>query len=391
MAPGLDFGQLCECCQERRNVWFRRFIRLPVFCWSYCMPVFRPALRAVTIAGSWAFALLVIAAVPPASALDAVPVLDWQPCTSASQAGFQCATAQVPIDYAAPAGGSFTLALIRYSADDQTNRIGTLFWNPGGPSDAGTQYLLAAINGFPQQVRSRFDIVSWDPRGMGGDTRPVVQCFDSQEQETKVTDQLSSGIPDIPTSPADLAWLFNTRATLNQYCVSREGSLLAHVSTADNARNLDLMRQAVGEPKINYYGTSYGTFLGATYLNMFPQSVRAVVLDGAVYPTAWAGDNKDSTRLSTFVRIGSDIGASETMMAFLSACGEAGAASCAFADQTPEATRQKWTSLLSRLQANPVVIDGQELDDTSRLCPFEGRDRTAPRLPDMAEMATQGA
>ncbi|HEX2940497.1 MAG TPA: hypothetical protein VHO91_05570, partial [Rhodopila sp.] len=176
-----------------------------------------------------AFALLFIAPVSPAAATDTVPVpvLNWQPCPSSLQSGFQCATAQVPIDYAAPKAGSFTLALIKHPAQDQANRIGTLFWNPGGPSDAGTQYLPAAINGFPQQVRSRFDIISWDPRGMGGDTRPVVQCFDSEAQETQAMDQLLGGIPNIPTSSADLVRLFKARETLNQDCVRHAGSLLA--------------------------------------------------------------------------------------------------------------------------------------------------------------------
>ncbi|HEX2943727.1 MAG TPA: alpha/beta hydrolase [Rhodopila sp.] len=330
-----------------------------------------------------AFALLFIAPVSPAAATDTVPVpvLNWQPCPSSLQAGFQCATAQVPIDYAAPKAGSFALALIKHPAQDQANRIGTLFWNPGGPSDAGTQYLPAAINGFPQQVRSRFDIISWDPRGMGGGTRPVVQCFDSEAQETQAMDQLLGGIPNIPTSSADLVRLFKARETLNQDCVSHAGSLLAHVSTADNALDLDLLRQAVGEAKINYYGTSYGTFLGATYLNLFPQSVRAAVLDGAVAPTAWAANGNDDPRLSTFVRVGSDFGASDTMTAFMLACGTAGTSGCAFADQTPDATVQKWHTLLDRLQANPVTIDGQSIDDTGVIAYFQSSIYTIHPVP----------
>nr|WP_294549058.1 alpha/beta hydrolase [uncultured Rhodopila sp.] len=315
----------------------------------------------------------VIAAARPAAASETVPVpvLNWQPCADQQDAGFQCATARVPIDYSVPDGGSFTLALIRQPAQDQANRIGTLFWNPGGPSDVGTQYLPVAIDGFPAQVRSRFDIVSWDPRGMGGDTRPVVQCFDSEQDETTFTEQLYSGLPAIPVSPADVAKLSNDRATLNQACVSREGSLLAHVSTADNARDLDLLRQAAGDAKISYYGTSYGTFLGATYLNMFPGNVRAAVLDGAVYPTAWAGTGKDSPALSTFVRIGSDSGASETVTAFLAACAEAGVSGCAFAAPTAEATQQKYASLLESLKAHPVTVDGGEIDDTAVISYFQ--------------------
>lgn len=313
------------------------------------------------------------AAALPAAASEAVPVpvLNWQPCADQRDAGFLCATARVPIDYAVPNGAAFTLALIKHPAQDQNNHIGTLFWNPGGPGDVGTQYMPVAINGFPEQVRSRFDIVSWDPRGMGGDTRPVVQCFDNQSEETTFIENLYAGLPAIPVSPADLVRISNARATLNQACVTRQGAVLAHVSTADNARDLDLLRQAAGDAKISYYGTSYGTFLGATYLNMFPGNVRAAVLDGAVYPTAWAGNNEDSPGLSTFVRIGSDTGAAETVTAFLAACAEAGVSGCAFAAPTAEATQQKYTALLEKLKANPVTIDGQEIDDTAVISYFQ--------------------
>ncbi len=335
---------------------------------SASQSILRAMAAAVRVASACAATFVLPAA---ASETVAVPVLNWQPCANQQDAGFLCSTAQVPIDYAVPHGASFALALIKHSADDPKHRIGTLFWNPGGPSDSGTQYMPIAITGFPQQVRSRFDIVSWDPRGMGGDTTPVVQCFDNEAEEATFTANLYSGLPAIPVSPTDLAHFSNARATLNQACVAREGSLLAHVSTADNARDLDLLRQAVGDAKISYYGTSYGTFLGATYLNMFPGNVRAAVLDGAVYPTAWAGTGKDSPGLSTFVRIGSDTGAAETVTAFLSACGEAGVSSCPFAAPTTEATLQKYNSLLEDLRANPVTVDGQTVDDTVVLSYFQ--------------------
>nr|WP_294522692.1 alpha/beta hydrolase [uncultured Rhodopila sp.] len=337
------------------------------------MSASRSVRRVLSVALRVSAACLAAAAAWPAAAAEAVPVpvLNWQPCADQQDAGFLCSTARVPIDYSDPEGGSFSLALIKHSADDSKNRIGTLFWNPGGPSDSGTQYMPIAIGGFPAQVTSRFDIVSWDPRGMGGDTTPVVQCFNSASDEATFTQNLYAGLPAIPVSPSDLAKLSNARTTLNQACVAREGSLLAHVSTADNARDLDLLRQAVGDAKISYYGTSYGTFLGATYLNMFPGNVRAAVLDGAVYPTAWAGTGKDSRRLSTFVRIGSDIGSSETVTAFLAACGEAGVASCPFAAPKAEATQEKYQSLLESLRTNPVTIDGQAVDDTAVISYFQ--------------------
>jgi pimeloyl-ACP methyl ester carboxylesterase len=328
--------------------------------------------RRVATAATAALAGLVACLSPAAAAAAPVPVLDWQPCIDPRQQGFDCATAEVPLDYSHPTDMTFTLALIKYPAQDPDSRIGTLFWNPGGPSDAGTQYLPASVQGFPEEVRGRFDIISWDPRGMGGSTTPVVQCFDSQEQEERFLEAAFSRLPAIPVSPSELARYINARTTLNKRCVRRNGELLAHVSTADNARDLDLLRRAVGDEKMTYYGTSYGTFLGATYLNMFPDRVRAAVLDGAVAPKAWAGNDGDAATLSTFLRIGSDFGASDTIREFMNQCGEVDTASCAFSAGSSKATQRKWAKLLSRLQASPVTtmpIDGldQPVDDRSLL------------------------
>lgn len=151
---------------------------------------------------------------------------------------------------------------------------------PGGPSDAGTEYLPAEIRGFPEKVRDRFDIISWDPRGMGGRTTPVVQCFDSADDEAAFFARATQD--GFPVTAKQLAKDAAGRTAFNEACVKRNGELLAHVSTADNARDLDLLRQAVGEETMNYCGTSYRTFLGATYIYMYPDRVRAAVLDGAV-------------------------------------------------------------------------------------------------------------
>lgn len=296
-----------------------------------------------------------------------VPTLDYAACPaapkgSASTKGFLCATAVVPIDYADPAGAKFALAVIKRPAEVPSQRIGTVFWNPGGPSDAGTQYLPAAIGGFPEAVRRRFDIVSWDPRGMGGGTRPVVQCFDDAAKEARFQARFESG-PSIPVTTAQLRRFITARAAFNRQCVRENGDLLAHVSTADNARDLDLLRQAVGEEKITYYGTSYGTFLGATYINMFPDRVRAAVLDGAVNPPAWAGTDGSASTLTTFLRIRSDIGARDTVAEFMRQCGSVSARRCAFSAGSPAATLRKYSRLLARTKATPVTLGGETIDD----------------------------
>ncbi|PZF75884.1 alpha/beta hydrolase [Aestuariivirga litoralis] len=310
--------------------------------------------------------LTMIAGMAPAKADEAVPLLTWGACPpaaagAASTAAFECAEAEVPMDYATPEAGRFTLAVIKHPARRPAERIGTLFWNPGGPSDAGTEYLPASIHGFPEEVRDRFDIISWDPRGMGGRSRPVIQCFDSAAAEAAFAEtHFGSGIA---TTPEALAHEFEVRAAFNAACIARGGELLKHVSTADNARDLDLLRRALGEERISYYGTSYGTFLGATYINMFPSHVRATVLDGGVAPSAWMGNAGEDPALSTFVRLGSDFGAVATVDAFMRACGEASAKDCAFSAGSPAATRQKWAALLERARTGGIVHEGEAASD----------------------------
>ncbi|MFJ3977775.1 alpha/beta fold hydrolase [Streptomyces sp. NPDC090021] len=324
----------------------------------------------------WLVPLLLVgttALAPPAAAPEPpeVPVLAWRACPAAPQGqasttGLTCATAVVPMDYERPGAGSFTLALIRRPADD-ARKSGTLFWNPGGPSDAGTAYLPAAVEGFPAEVKRRYDIVSWDPRGMGGRTTPVVQCFDSAADEEGFMADAPASLPVTSRQMSEMV-AFQTR--LNERCVQQAGNLLAHVSTADNARDLDLLRQAVGDEKLTYYGTSYGTFLGATYMNMFPDRVRAAVLDGAAFPTAWIPGGLTATRapaLSTFLRVGSDRGMSATFAEFLLQCGRADAKACPFSAGSPGATRAKWAELTRRATARPVDLDGQRADGLSLL------------------------
>lgn len=298
-----------------------------------------------------------------------VPALTWEQCPAAandgaSTEGLLCTTATVPMDYADPAAGSFSLALIKAPALNAAGKDGTIFWNPGGPSDAGTEFLPALIGGFSERLRERYDIVSWDPRGMGGRTTPVVQCFDSAEEEAAF--QASHLSASLPTTAEALAQDTAGRQAFNEACVKRNGDLLAHVSTADNARDLDLLRQAVGEERMNYYGTSYGTFLGATYINMFPDRVRSAVLDGAVAPSGWAGNPGEDLGLSTFIRIGSDFGGASVLTEFMNQCGAVNAKACAFSAGSPQATRKKWADLLTRARKG-IALDGDTIDEPSLL------------------------
>src|SRR5690349_17011159 len=189
-------------------------------------------------------------AATPAAA-PAVPALDWQPCDG----GFFCATATVPLDYADPTGATIHLAVIKHPATDPAHRIGSVFFNPGGPGGSGVGFLKREYSQFPPAVRARFDLVSFDPRGVGQSTD--LQCFDTIDQENQLLSGAPGGYPE--GSAQERVW-DDTYTAFDKACAEHAGPLLAHDTTADVARDMDLLRQAVGDPTMNYIGTSYGTY-----------------------------------------------------------------------------------------------------------------------------------
>ncbi|MFC9889382.1 alpha/beta fold hydrolase [Streptomyces pilosus] len=282
---------------------------------------------------------------PPASA---VPRLDWSRCVPGS--AFDCATARVPLDHDEPGGRTIELAVVRRKAADPDRRVGTLFFNPGGPGGPGTVQMPQNYASFPQEVRERFDIVSWDPRGVGSST--AVNCFASPGEAAEWSASRPAGFPVGEAERAEYAASYEE---LGRRCEQRDPALLRHVSTADTARDLDLLLAAVGEDRLNYLGISYGTMLGATYANLFPGKVRAMILDSNWDPRAWTDDASDEDpRLTSFQRLGSDLGAAETLDRFLTLCGTAGTDRCAFSAGSPEATRDKFEELMVRLRERPV-------------------------------------
>lgn len=198
--------------------------------------------------------------------------LVWQDCGD----GFQCATLTVPLDYRKPTGTQIDVALIRRPAEDPSARIGSLLTNPGGPGVSGIRDLRMTAAGYPPEVRARFDLVSFDPRGVGAST--TVNCLDPPDLQALGTLDAS---PDTPEKRDALLAGFKHLA---QGCQQRSAGLLRFVSAQDAARDMDRIRAALGDPKLTYVGYSYGTYLGALYAQFFPKRVRALVLDGAVEP-----------------------------------------------------------------------------------------------------------
>ena len=288
---------------------------------------------------------------PAGSGAATVPELDWHSCPNPTQRGFECATAQVPMDYGDPRGATIDLAVIRHPATDPVNRVGTLFFNPGGPGLGGTRFLPTWFDFFPATLRARFDIISWDPRGVGAST--PVRCFATPEDEIQFFAELPDGFPVDRAEQVD--WI-SGYAQFGDRCGMHNGDLLAHVSTTDNAMDLDLLRQAVGDAQLDFLGISYGSFLGAIYANLYPEKAHAMVLDGNVNPVAWTTGGDHHVSLSTILRLGSDKGAAATLDAFLTLCGQA-PAQCAFSAGSARATKAKWTILLQRLRERPVTIE----------------------------------
>jgi pimeloyl-ACP methyl ester carboxylesterase len=199
--------------------------------------------------------------------------LDWQPCDN----GFQCARLLVPFDYTHPDGHRFSLPVIKLPATDPSRRIGALVVNPGGPGGSGVQYALGARGEIPAAVRARFDIVGFDPRGVGA-SEPALTCMTGPE-----LDQFFA-TDDAPANAAQLAAVVRQGKLYAARCEQRSGALLPYVGTQNAARDLDVLRSALGESQLTYLGKSYGTYLGAWYAQLFPSHVRALVLDGAVDP-----------------------------------------------------------------------------------------------------------
>jgi pimeloyl-ACP methyl ester carboxylesterase len=195
--------------------------------------------------------------------------VDWRGCND----GFQCTTFLVPLNYAKPTGATLKIAAIRLKSSGHHD--GSLFINPGGPGGSAISYVRAARSVIPSAVRKHYDVVGYDPRGVG-ESSPVRCVSGSFLDKFNAVDPLLSASARQET--IDIAKQFVAG------CKAKSGALLGHVATVDAARDMDVLRAVVGDPKLTYMGKSYGTYLGALYANLFPTHVRALILDGAVDP-----------------------------------------------------------------------------------------------------------
>ena len=271
----------------------------------------------------------------------AVPNLDWAACRD----GFQCAKALAPLDYDRPFGAAVSLSLIRLPAADPTHRIGSLFLNPGGPGGSGVDFVRGVAKSLPLELRARFDLVGFDPRGVGRST--PLRCFATFDEAIAVAPPIAFPV----TAEEETLWRDSDLA-LAAACADRGGVIQDHMSTANAARDMDLLRQAVGDEQLNYLGLSYGSYLGVTYANLFSDRVGALVVDGVLDPVAWStGTGEQSATVPFSARLGSDAGASSTLGEFFRLCDAAGD-DCAF---TPN-SQARYGALADRLLQEPIEI-----------------------------------
>ncbi|MFB9903139.1 alpha/beta hydrolase [Allokutzneria oryzae] len=302
------------------------------------------ALGTVTLAISAGLTAGAGAATPPAgpdAGRAATPVLDWVPCPSPP--GTQCATARVPLSYRDPNGPQISLALMKRPATDPQHKIGTVFTNPGGPGNRGR--IPPRLS---PAVAARFDIVGFDPRGTNNST--PVTCSDDPADDAKLS-------PVFPVTEAEEAAAIQQVGEVTARCAQHAGPLLGHMSTANVARDLDLLRRAVGDRQLTYLGTSYGTHLGEVYANLFPQRVRAMALDGVLQPQEWTTGRLPGQGNEPFVyRIGSHLGAQAALKNLLREC--AAHTQCEFGGPgtTEQSLHRKYDDLLARLRRGPVTL-----------------------------------
>lgn len=266
-------------------------------------------------------------------------VLDWTACDD----GFQCTTVTTPLDWSAPDAGEIELSVIRHRPT-HGDPIGSLITNPGGPGASGVSIVrdsLTTMVGDPLQ--EKYDVVGFDPRGVGEST--AVTCMDAADMDDYLF-TIPAGTRGSDEWDADLS---ARNTAFSEACADNSDGILPFVTTESAARDMDLLRAVLGDEKLNYLGYSYGTFLGATYANLYPDRVGRLVLDGAIDPTA-SGIDVSTTQA---------IGFESALRAYMADCltGD----DCPFAGTVDDAMADLGT-LLASVDRSPIAAsDGREL------------------------------
>lgn len=278
----------------------------------------------------------------------ATPSLKWRSCMD----GAQCATVVLPMDYQQPMGATIKVALTKIVASDPQHKVGTLFLNPGGPGGSGTEMAVRSTELLSPAVLERFDVVGFDPRGTNSSTR--LQCFNTKKAQRKALAPFFLGFP---TTNAEETAYRGAADELARMCSKQK--LAQHMSTTDVARDMEMLRRAVGDKKLTFLGWSYGTYLGEVYAAMYPDRVRALALDGVIDAEAWRGDRSRNVPIS--MRLNTAVGAHEALTEVLNRCAAA-PSSCPLENPLAD-----FEAVAQRLRQQPLPVtdeDGETYDIT---------------------------
>jgi pimeloyl-ACP methyl ester carboxylesterase len=290
--------------------------------------------------------------------------IDWQPCYQNENPNLLCALYPVPLNYQKihtdkGQHKTINIALVKLPANNPAkNFLGSLFLNPGGPGGSGVEFVrFTGQYLFNQDVRDQYDLVGFDPRGIN--LSEPVSCGLALEQALEILPQTS-----FPVTAEEEAQKLASDKRLNAICRKDGNAIMDHMTTADVARDLDLLRQAVGDKLLNYVGYSYGSYLGVTYANMFPQNVGHLVVDGVLDPVQWStGKGWAGWIVPVTTRLGSDKGSMATLQEFFRLCDLAGIGSCSFAGNSAA----RFDAMAQRLKTEPLLLilpDGSSFELT---------------------------
>ena len=264
--------------------------------------------------------------------------LTWTDCGG----GFQCATVQVPLDYAHPSSATIGIAISRKLATDPARRIGSVLTNPGGPGASGIQFLRGEAASMTN-LNTRFDLIGFDPRGIG-QSAPV-RCLDGPQEDA--INALDPVFDDFLEKQAGI----DADKAFAAGCKLRSGQILPFVDSISAARDMDVIRAALGDQKLTYLGFSYGTFLGEIYAHLFPSHVRALALDGVIDPSLSPND-------LIYAQL---VGFEQNLQAFLNNCRGRKTAQppCTYAQVGDPGT--KLMDLMQRLDTTPLPVGNRSL------------------------------
>ncbi|MGB7980033.1 MAG: alpha/beta hydrolase, partial [Candidatus Nanopelagicales bacterium] len=280
------------------------------------------------------------------------PRPDWFDCSPLFGERTECATVKLPLDYDQPRGAQTEVAVLRIKAANQKRKLGTLFLNPGGPGGSGVEIAAAAPFFLSPSLLARFDVVGMDPRGTNYSAN--VRCWPNVGAQAAALSGLNVAFPFLA---AEKRAYIASAQKFGRACSTTGKPLTAHMSTANVARDMDVLRRTFGDTKLSYLGFSYGSYLGNVYANLFPDRVRAVAIDGVLDPIAWAGTLGNADVPQT-ARLRSGEGAAKALDEILRRCTQAGPDYCMLAGTgNPRGT---YARIVAALKKQPLAITDEE-------------------------------